>query len=85
MYLYLESMGYPILKIVEENFIFESESSPTSTDLENIRMNAQASIAIICALSPSEYARVAGIKSVHKIWKKLETIYEGTDVVKEAR
>ena len=40
---------------------------------------------IISALSPNEYSRVARIKSAHKIWKKLETIYEGTDVVKEAR
>ena len=48
-------------------------------------MNAQASSAIISALSPNEYSRVTEIKSAHKIWKKLETIYEGTDVVKEAR
>ena len=78
-------MGDPVVKIVEEGFIFENEANPTPRDRENIQWNAQASSAIISALSASEYARIAKIKSAHKIWKKFKTIYEGTDVVKEAR
>ena len=78
------SMEPPIVKVVEEGFTLENEEDPTPRDPENMHRNAQASSAIISALSSNEYARIAEIKSAHKIWKKLETIYEGTDVVKEA-
>ena len=73
MYLYLESMGYPIVKIVEDGFIFENESNPTPTDLENIRMNAQASSAIISALIPNEYSRIVGINITIRKWQHNRT------------
>ena len=85
MITYLESMGPQILKIVEKGFTFENEEEPTQKDEVNMHRNAQAAFVIISALSPNESTKVMGIKNAHKIWKKLEIIYEVTDTVKEAR
>lgn len=47
--------------------------------------NNQALEAIISTLSDSKYVDVHGLETAHEVWKKLEEIYGGDELVKIAK
>ena len=48
-------------------------------------LDARAMNSLNCALSKQEYFRVSDCQSAHRIWKRLEVMYEGTSQVKESK
>lgn len=85
MMMYLEYMNHHVARITENGFLWEDRDNPTTKDQTNMHRNAMVASAIVFALSPIEYARVAGIKDAHQIWVKLEMTHEGIDAVKDVK
>lgn len=47
--------------------------------------NAQTARVIVSLLSSKQNTKITGIKNANQLWKKFETIDEGTDFVTEVR
>ena len=48
-------------------------------------MNAKAKYLLTCALTKSEYDKIISCDSTKDIWDRLQTLYEGTNQVKETK
>uniref|UniRef100_J3LV23 CCHC-type domain-containing protein n=1 Tax=Oryza brachyantha TaxID=4533 RepID=J3LV23_ORYBR len=59
--------------------------TPTEEYDKNEHKNAQATNALLSALSPSEFKQVDGIKSAKEIWNTLRNVHEGIDGVHESK
>jgi hypothetical protein len=66
-------------------------TKPTDTTLEAVPQknawlsNDKALLALCHAFSPSEFAKISNCESAKEEWQILETIYEGTTLVKYAK
>ena len=50
-----------------------------------VKMNAKAKYLLTCALSKSEYDKIISCDSAKEIWDRFQTLYKGTDQVKETK
>ena len=48
-------------------------------------MNAKAKYLLMYALSKSQYDKIISCDSTKEIWDRLQTLYEGTNQVKETK
>lgn len=67
MMMFVDSMGPRVATITEEGFTWENKDNPISRDRVNMQWNAQATCAIVLALSFKEYANVASIKNANQL------------------
>jgi hypothetical protein len=57
----------------------------TPRDIRNIHCNAQATSALLSALSPEEYNKVIGLEIAKDIWDTLHIAHEGVRKVKKSK
>jgi hypothetical protein len=63
----------------------EDPANLTPRDIRNIHRNAQATSALLSALSPEEYNKVIGLEIAKEIWDTLHIAHEGVSKVKEVQ
>ena len=61
MLLHLDSMHQNVRNVTQNRFLWECKSKPTAQGLFNVRCNVTAASALVSALSPAEYEKIAGL------------------------
>jgi hypothetical protein len=75
-----------VWKIVETGWIKPEETDKISITQTSPRLSNDKALHALCqALSPSEFARISNCEVPKDAWQILETIYEGTKLVKSAK
>ncbi|XP_040381826.1 uncharacterized protein LOC121054917 [Oryza brachyantha] len=85
MKMLLKSINPSIWRTVENDYVLQNPTAPTEEDDKNEHKNAQATNALLSALSSNEFNRVDGTESAKKIWDTLRNVHEGTDGVRESK
>jgi hypothetical protein len=75
-----------VWKIVEIGWIKPEEKDEITITQTRARLSNDKALHALCqALSPSEFARISNCEVAKDAWQILETIYEGTKLVKSAK
>ncbi|GMI69866.1 hypothetical protein like AT4G00980 [Hibiscus trionum] len=96
MRLFIKSTDYMVWDVVEEGpfipmkrdgerLVPKVKVEMTDDDRRMMQVNDKALHVIFCALGPDIYSKVSSIESAKEVWDTLETTYEGTSDVKEAK
>jgi hypothetical protein len=72
--------------IVDSGWTKPEDATPKTVPLKNARLSNDKALHALCqALSPSKFANISTCESTKEAWQILETIYEGTKLVKSAK
>ena len=67
-----------------EGIIIEIEDT-NNTQAKLYSQNCKAMNSLICALSQNEFNKISSCQTAKEIWDRLESMHEGTSLVKESR
>jgi hypothetical protein len=75
-----------VWKIVETRWIKPEEADEITIILTSARLSNDKALHALCqALLPSEFTRISNCEIAKDAWQILETIYEGTKLVKSVK
>ncbi|KAK6151719.1 hypothetical protein DH2020_014354 [Rehmannia glutinosa] len=81
----IEGVAQPTTKLEDGTTTPKPFKEYDENDKKAFSLNGKALNILHCSLTATDYNRIRGIRSAHEVWEKLETIYEGTKKVKQAR
>ncbi|XP_059064804.1 uncharacterized protein LOC131856870 [Cryptomeria japonica] len=82
---YISSLGFDIWQSIVIGYTPPTNSPYTPDEKKKYESNAKAKNGILCGQSNSEFVKVIQCKTAKDIWDKLHSIYEGDDIVKQAK
>ncbi|GMI70400.1 hypothetical protein HRI_000709300 [Hibiscus trionum] len=97
MELFIKSNDYVLWDVVEDEptilmkrdkegrLVSKTRAKMTDEDRRRLQVNDKALHIIFCALGPDIYAKISSCTSAKEVWDKLETTYESTNNVNEAK
>jgi len=82
---FLIALGYEVWKSVNSNYTVPQNGISTQDDIRATEIDGKAKHALLSRLTNSELVKVVNLKIANAISKKLESVYEGDDKVKQAK
>ncbi|XP_043710218.1 uncharacterized protein LOC122659136 [Telopea speciosissima] len=80
---YPKSLGYGVWMSVKIGYTIPTPDITDATELRKYDNDSKAKNTLLSALINTEFARVIGCETTNEVWKKLQSIHEGDEKIKE--
>jgi len=82
---FLISLGYDIWKCIKSNYSVPKNGVNIEDEVKATKIDGKTKLALLSGHTNSELVKVVNLKTANEICKRLESVYEGDEKVKQAK